>query len=519
LAHRISPYRIVKRQRIAARQAMPDQYFANLGITRARLLAFEQQLQGTMVTPGDADYDKDRQLSNPAFQAFPKMICYCVVENDVALCLQIATDYQFWIAIRSGGHSTAGYSVNSGLVIDLSQMNGIVLNDSETTVTVQAGCDFDTFNAALDPTGMHVPTGACGNVCIGGFVQGGGYGYTSRMFGIQCDNVLAMRVMLANGNIVTADVNQNQDLLWAMCGGTGGNFGVLLSVTYALSALPSVWAYAISWPVADAAAVLQMQQALFARSGAPPQLGYMMNIGFDPNGNPAALMQGMYCGDAAGGMAALQPLLNLGNAQLVANNSGAYGAMDQWLDSHPYSMPNNPPGSREDKVSGYLSAPLSVAGWQNVVDQFFNNVPSAAAIMYTEPYGGAIMSPPAGGNAFVHRQVDMNVVFETFWTGDDSAPSEQWLQNLQDQFPFIGDEVYQNYPRSSYTNYRYAYFGDAFRELRMIKMKYDPNGVFTYQQVIQDYPPGAELDPRARAAGPRRFADTPIVYTRPPSRV
>jgi hypothetical protein len=514
MVHRISPYRIAKRARIAARQALPDHHFAQLGISRERLLAFEQQFQGTIVTPNDPNYEQDRQESNPAFQAFPKLICYCVVENDVALSLEMAAEQQLAIAVRSGGHSTAGYSVNNGLVIDLSQMNCVTVNETDATVTAQPGCDFDTFNAALDSTGLHVPTGACGHVCVGGFVQGGGYGYTSRMFGIQCDSVKEMRVMLADGGIVVANASQNQDLLWAMCGGTGGNFGVLLSVTYALYPLPSVWAYAISWQIADAAAVLQMQQAQFTRSGAPPQLGYMMNVGFDPNNNPVALMQGMYCGDEAGGMAALQPLLQLGSAHLVASNSGAYGAMDQWLDNNPYPMPNPPDGWLEDKVSGYVSQPLSVADWQNVVNQFFKYVPNTNAVMYTEPYGGAILNFPAGGNAFVHRQVDANVVVETFWSGNGVGSSEQWILNLQENLFFIGAEVYQNYPRANY-NFREAYFGVAFGELLRVKQKYDPNRVFVYQQCISPYPTGAE-QPRSLAAAPRRFPDAPIVYARRP---
>ena len=79
-------------------------------------------------------------------------------------------------------------------------------------------------------------------MCVAGFVQGGGYGYTSRTFGIQSDKAAAFRVALASGTVVTANERENADLFWALRGGTGGNFGVVLQVSYHMVRLPSVWA-------------------------------------------------------------------------------------------------------------------------------------------------------------------------------------------------------------------------------------------------------------------------------------
>ena len=146
------------------------------------------------------------------------------------------------------------------MVIDLSEMKGVVLDEDRALVHVLPRTPFEVFKGALNGTGWHVPTGACGSVCVAGFVQGGGYGYTSRTFGIQSDKAAAFRVALASGTVVTANERENADLFWALRGGTGGNFGVVLQVSYHMVRLPSVWGWSITWQAEQAAQVLSLLQ-------------------------------------------------------------------------------------------------------------------------------------------------------------------------------------------------------------------------------------------------------------------
>src|SRR5260370_24710336 len=114
--------------------------------------------------------------------------------------------------------------------------------------------------------------------------------------------------MLVNGGRVRANATRNEDLFWAVRGGAGGNFGVLVEVTYALQPLASVWAYAIQWDIRQAAVVLLELQANYARSSAPPQLGYMINVRLNDT-TPVALIQGIYCRPADDGTHAIASLL------------------------------------------------------------------------------------------------------------------------------------------------------------------------------------------------------------------
>ena len=182
MAHRKSSARLAKDARVAhffslaARQPALSAAQASAPVlTWEAVAALEARLVGRIVLPSSPDYNAARQESNPAFQSYPEIIVFCACENDVLECLAVARTYGVWVAVRCGGHSTAGYSVNSGMVVDLSDLQGVVLDPARERVHVLPGTDFDHFNGAMNHTGWHVPTGACGSVCVGGFVQGGGY--------------------------------------------------------------------------------------------------------------------------------------------------------------------------------------------------------------------------------------------------------------------------------------------------------------------------------------------------------
>ena len=274
-----------------------------------------------------------------------------------------------------------------------------------------------------------MPSGECGDVCVGGFVQGGGYGYTSRCFGVQSDCVVEFRVMLANGGIVAANATTNSDLYWAMRGGTGGNFGVLLTVTYELFPVQSVWAYAIQWNGADAAAALLEMQTNYMITGAAKDSGATINLGFN-NSQQVLLMQGMYVGSADDGKQALSSLLAIGSADLNADKSGSYPAMNSYLENYPYMIPDPPDGSSEDKRAGYIKKPLSLADWQAMVD-YAATTPNPANTAIIEPSGGAINAFPKSGSAFIHRDVAMDFFVDVFWVQDaDKQPAVDWLNGF-----------------------------------------------------------------------------------------
>ena len=178
MAHRKSPTRAAKQRRIAHLLAQPLQAAApgqSATLTGVQKADLEARTVGRVVFPWDADYDADRQETNPAFQYYPLVIVYCACETDVLVSMGVASDAGLAVSVRSGGHSTAGYSVNTGgMVIDLSEMKGVVLDEDRALVHVLPGTPFEVFNGALNGTGWHVPTGGLRQRVRGRFCAGWG---------------------------------------------------------------------------------------------------------------------------------------------------------------------------------------------------------------------------------------------------------------------------------------------------------------------------------------------------------
>ena len=510
MSYKRSRHRLAKEARAAALASMSDAEWGALAPHRDVLTRLPIDIQGTVVYPWDPDYDKDRQESNPAYQWEPLVIVYCEVPGDVRECLAASRQANIPVAVRSGGHSTAGYSVNDGLVVDTSRLNRVTVDLPTMTARVGAGTNFGVLNAVLDEHRVHVPSGACEDVCVAGFMQGGGYGYTSRMYGMNCDSVVGLTVMLATGDIVVANATQNSDLLWAMCGGTGGNFGVLLDVTYRVYNLWQVWGWTIQWPIAVGAEVMAAFQQGFAKTG-DPRVGYMGNIGYDPGGDQVVVVQGMFAGDRDDGLAALEPLIASNGAELLVDHVASYREMDAYLDTHPYVIPNVPEsGTKEIKQAGYINRPLSLAEWSTAIDYYRNGPPQTFDTAIFEGYGGAINRLGTYANAFIHRDCDLNFFVDAFWVQDaDEAPAVAWLDGyMQVMAPLTNGQCYQNYPRRGLPDYQWMFWGNALAWLLAVREKYDPGHFFQYPQCVQPY--DGDVPPPPGGPGPDIAA--PIVY-------
>jgi hypothetical protein len=497
-----------KRERDAARFERwrgKEAELAKFGVTFDKLAAAQMGFQGTIVTPWDPEYNQLRMLSNPVFDPYPSIILMCVTEGDVGLALNLAWggSPQTPFTVRSGGHCTAGFSAGSGFLIDVSGLNDVYIDPVALTATVQAGCNFGKLSPILDSYGLHLPIGDCSEVCVGGYMQGGGYSFSSRTYGMQCDNVLEVRVMLADGVVVTGNADRNSDLYWAVCGGTGGNFGVLLSIKYQLTSIGAVMGFSIVWPlataqdIATAAAALQTIQANYL-STAPqpmtPQLIFVWQPISSTNSQliPTMLYRGVYIGSQQDGLNAIAPIQQIPGAQFQYATMGPFSEINAMLLNQPYEIPPFPPNMAmpcEDKQARYVAATLSLAQWQNVLNWFVTS-PNVYTAMCFEVAGGAINALPPETNAFIHRTAQFSAFLDVFWPqGSDPSPLQAFLGQFTTLFEgFWNQEIYQDYPNMNVPDYRMNYWGDAFWALLAVKAKYDPQTFFNYAQAIVPYP-------------------------------
>jgi hypothetical protein len=523
--HHKSTKQLEKEAKITAWSTVNPGAFRKVGITKKKATEYEAEFQGDLVWPWETAYNQDRKQFDPAFDEFPNLIAYCRSLDDIAWCLSRAKEWGWKVTCRSGGHNTAGYSVITGtMTIDMSRYFSYVhIDPTNRRAVVGSGTNFDLLDDKLNDYGMHVPGGECGDVCVGGYSQGGGYGFTSRQFGMNCDNIVEAKVMTIDRqgvpHVVIANASQNRDLLWALCGGTGNNYGVLVELTYKLHPAGQMWGATLKWANPDdmlkAALMVQNQYT----KKAPPELGFLGVIMIQVKDTaPSFQVSFIYNGPAAKGAALLAPLAQIGKPE-YKTYSGTFRDLNNIL----LPDPNFPPGvtfanANEVRESRYISDPIDEQGWQKIIQYYLDNRQSwnITNALFIEYYGGAINMSRPYPNAFVHRNVYMDFYADSFWFKDaQKTGAENWLDGYISLLDgYSNGEQYQNYPRRNTPNYQWAFWKEAIYSLAPIKQKYDPLG-------LQDFPMSATLpkdrnDPVylkvKRADQKSRFPKSKLVY-------
>jgi FAD/FMN-containing dehydrogenase len=228
----------------------------------ARLVELAQLVQGTVVTPQDAAYDSARRLYSPRYDDVrPGAIVFCETAQDVWRTVRWSRRHSIRVVPRSGGHSYAGYSTCKGVVVDVTRMNAVAVNQAAGTATIGAGARLVDVDQALFQQGVMVPAGSCPTVGIAGLTLGGGHGFSGRKYGLTCDNVRSLIIVTAAGQALLASQTQHPDLYWACRGGGAGQFGIVTSFVFNTHPASDVVTYRATWNWSDAAAVVAAWQA------------------------------------------------------------------------------------------------------------------------------------------------------------------------------------------------------------------------------------------------------------------
>jgi FAD/FMN-containing dehydrogenase len=192
-------------------------------------------MSGSVITKGDTDYDNVRKIWNGYFDKCPTVIASCENAKDVIAAVNFARNNNYPLAVKGGGHNSAGTAcVENGVMIDLSPMKKVTVDAENKTVRVQGGCLWSDVDKETQKAGLAVPCGIISHTGVGGLTLGGGFGWISRKYGLTVDNLLSAEVVTADGNIVRASKDENPDLFWAIRGG-GGNFGVVTEFEFRCS--------------------------------------------------------------------------------------------------------------------------------------------------------------------------------------------------------------------------------------------------------------------------------------------
>jgi FAD/FMN-containing dehydrogenase len=464
-------------------------------LTSKDWLNLASNLKGTLLRPGDAAYQNSYHPYNTRFDAIhPAAIAYCTSVADIQTCLSFVTRFQLPLAMRAGGHSYAGYSTSSGFVLDVTRMNAVTVDPLTGAVVVGAGARLIDVYSALAQHGLALPAGSCATVGIAGLTLGGGVGVLGRKFGLTCDNLLSVQLVLADHRVLTCDANHNADLFWALRGGGGGNFGVVTSFTFRAHPVTTLSLFTLRWPWSEAAQVIDAWQRWAPQ--APDELWSNCLLETTGNVQESAAIQvgGVYVGSVGPLNTLLQQLINQVPVAPTSRYAGSTDVLDAMLDEagcygRTVSQCHLPGQTADGQLqrdsdtyrSDYYTQPLSRQGIMALINTIntrqSSSAPGAGAIGL-DAYGGAMNRVAANATAFVHR----NALFSAQYSVNGNTG---WLNDTwQAMRPYASGEAYQNYIDPNLPNWQQAYYGANYQRLQQIKALYDPQDFFHFKQGI-----------------------------------
>ena len=489
--------RAARGTRVASSSAAP---------TPADWTALAHDLSGTLVRPGDSYYTVARRLFDPRFDSIsPAGIAYCKDAHDITTCLAFVRKFALKVAARCGGHSYAGYSTTSGgLVIDVTSMAGTTV--SGATVTAGAGTRLIDFYHDLAGHGRAVPGGSCPTVGIAGLTLGGGIGVVSRAYGLTSDKLESLRIVTADGALLTCSGTENPDLFWACRGGGGGNFGVVTSFTFASEPAPAPVLFFLGWPWAQAAKVIAAWQSWAPT--APDAMWSNLHLSAVPGGKvPSIQVGGCYLGSVSGAANLLNQLYaKVGShpSSYFLNQFSYLNAMllEAGCSSIGYTgchLPWEFPGGRLNRQpqlakSDFFTKPLTSGGITTLlhgVEALLKVSGASGGVggVAFDALGGAVNRVAPTATAFVHRNALFDAQYTTDWTygANSQAVARQaaWLSSFWTSMrPYASGQAYQNYIDPTLPNWQQAYYGVNYTRLTQVKKTYDPNRVFNFAQAI-----------------------------------
>ncbi|KAK1610667.1 hypothetical protein QYE76_034340 [Lolium multiflorum] len=419
--------------------------------------------------------------------------------------------YDVRIRVRSGGHDYEGLSYRSlqpenFAVVDLNQMRAVLVDGKARTAWVDSGAQLGELYYAISKYSrtLAFPAGVCPTIGVGGNLAGGGFGMLLRKYGIAAENVIDVKLVDANGKLHDKK-SMGDDHFWAVRGGGGESFGIVVSWQVKLLPVPpTVTIFKIPKSVSEGAVDIITKWQVVA-----PQLPADLMIRVIAMG-PKATFEALYLGTCK----TLTPLMQSKFPELGMNPSHCNEM--SWIESIPFVHLGHRDSLEDDLLnrnnsfkpfaeykSDYVYEPFPKSVWEQIFGTWL--VKPGAGIMIFDPYGATISATPESATPFPHRKgVLFNIQYVNYWfaPGAGAAPLS-WSKEI---YNYMEPYVSKN-PRQAYANYRdidlgrnevvndvstyssgkvwgQKYFKNNFERLAVTKGKVDPTDYFRNEQSI-----------------------------------
>ncbi|KAG6639570.1 hypothetical protein CIPAW_10G110200 [Carya illinoinensis] len=453
----------------------------------------------------------------------PVIIVTPTQESHVQAAVLCSKSIGIQMKIRSGGHDYDGLSYISDvpfIILDLFNFRSISIDIEEQTAWVGAGATLgELYYRIWEKSKVHgFPAGVCPTVGVGGHVSGGGYGNMLRKYGLSVDHVIDAKIVDVKGRILDKD-SMGEDLFWAIKGGGGGSFGVILSYKINLVPVPeTVTIFRVERTLEQNATdiVYKWQQVasitddnLFMRMLLQPVRSRVQRDSMTIRASIVTL----FLGNAEQLVSLLaKDFPELGLKKENVNETSWIQSVLWWanydIGTSPDVLLDRNPGSSNfmKRKSDYVQTPISKDGlewlWKKMIQ-------IGKPGLVFNPYGGKMSEIPASATPFPHRAGNLfKIQYSVNWQEEGIEADKNYTTQIRKLFSYMTPFVSKN-PRSAFLNYRdvdigthkndensykdgkiygVKYFNENFDRLVKVKTAVDPENFFWNEQSIPVLP-------------------------------
>ncbi len=441
------------------------------------------KLSGKIISPADDNYEMWRkglvwQAAKPNRK--PELIVQAKTIDDVITAVNYARENKQKVIAKSGGHSiSASFLRDDGILVNMLALREVVVDAESQTCTAQPGAWGPTLLNALAPHGLGFPVARGGSVSIGGFLLGGGLGFNPNTWRIACFSILGADVVLADGSQLTVNENSHPDIYWAVRGAGPGFFGIVTK--YYLKAYPLPGALLTSQyihPLSEHEKVASALETLVPNSDHKLELILLLTS----NPDKAAVENGA-------------------PAQVCLINANAYGANEAESRALLKTIADSPLGHKPLAKKEYEVTNLKVMtgetgesfprGRMATEGVWSNSIAPVIASLYERMKQAVTPITTVSirflGNNKLPDEAAFSLIGSTnilsVLTWQDEKDDEQiagWMRDTMDTLEpyslghYINNEDVVTYPERNRASFTEA----SWKKLRMLRKKYDPEGVF-----------------------------------------
>lgn len=441
------------------------------------------QIIGRVITREDICYEKSREMWNRAIEKYPLLIVYCKNSEDVKNAINWARIHKVEIRIRSGGHHYEGYSTgNDVMVIDVIGLDEIQVNEKEGYVTVGGGVRNRELYEALGQRGYAFPGGGCPTVGVAGFTLGGGWGYSCRLLGLCCDWLKEVVLINAEGQEIVANETAHQELFWALRGSGGGQFGVIVRLTFQLPPKRER-ATLIRLEYHDTTLEEQIQMYTLWQEQLPhlcPEVNFKLSFYHSKEKGRGMLLIGIYYGEIEEAQDILEPFKRIGRRLECLVQPMSVLEVNRWIqDAHPDYEYYKSSGRfvnrdfNEEEIKELLM----------LIEKRADGATYTALSCYG--LGGAVATKAKEETAFFYRHSKYILGFQTVWEDNiHSLSNKEWFLQRFKKIKAMTEGSFVNFPLAELEHFEENYYGEHVGQLRLIKKQYDVKGIFSFPQSI-----------------------------------